>query len=75
MASEDKNSSCFDNEMETDFVDSHNVCSRFYIQMSSSYTPRGALTLSRKSISYSLAVNRKLTLTYEWHAVSVLWVY
>lgn len=43
-----KNSSCFDNEMETDFVDSHNVCSRFYIQMSSSHTPR-ALSLCPES--------------------------
>ena len=29
--------------METDFVDSHNVCSRFYIQMSSSQSnPSGS---------------------------------
>lgn len=37
--------------------------------------PSGALTLSRKSISYSVAVNRKLTLTCEWLTNSALWVY
>lgn len=52
---------------------SHNVCSRFYIQMSSSRRPlRGLFTLSRKLISYSLAADRKLTLTCEWHTNSRL---
>lgn len=52
---------------------SHNVCSRFYIQMSSSRRPlRGLFTLSRKLISYSLAADRKLTLTCEWHKSSRL---
>lgn len=51
----------------------HNVCSRFYIQMSSSRRPlRGLFTLSRKLISYSLAADRKLTLTCEWHTNSRL---
>lgn len=39
------------------------------------FSPSGVLTLSRKSLSYSLPEKRKLTLTCEWHADFVLWVY